>query len=63
MASHDDELPEDHATLLQLAADVHMGAAPLVAPAGLPAQRGFAISDTVSDLVGEPLIGLDTHGR
>jgi hypothetical protein len=63
MSPHDDELPEDHATLLQLAADVHMGAAPLVAPAGLPWQRGIDISDAASALVGEPLVGLDTHGR
>jgi hypothetical protein len=63
MTLHNDELPEDHATLLQLAAGVQMAAAP-VSPVGpVPDQRGIAISDQATDLVGEPLVGFVTHGR
>jgi hypothetical protein len=64
MTLHDDnELPEDHATLLQLAAGVQMAATPVSAIDPVPGQRGIAISDQATELVGEPLIGLVTHGR
>ena len=63
MTFHDNELPEDHATLLQLAAGVQMAAAPVAAADSVPGQRTIAISEEATDLVGEPLVGLSTHGR
>jgi hypothetical protein len=67
MQRHDDELPEDHSTLLEFAADVAVDAPPLVAsPVQVPDQRGVVISDAASSLVEGPegpLIGVSTHGR
>jgi hypothetical protein len=64
MLRHDDELPEDHATLIQLASDVPVHMTPLDAvPAMLPEQRAVAISDEASSLVDGPLVGFATHGR
>ncbi len=63
MTPHDHELPEDHDALLQLAADVHVAAPPVLTPAELPAQRSIDISDEATALVGEPTMGFSTHGR
>ncbi len=64
MLRHDDELPEDHATLIQLASDVPLHMTPLEAvPPMLPEQRGVTISDETSSLVDGPLVGFATHGR
>ncbi|HSP37859.1 MAG TPA: hypothetical protein VLR26_08900 [Frankiaceae bacterium] len=63
MYPHDDELPDDHAALLRLAADVQMRAIRAAATAELPMQRGIAISDEATALVGDPLVGIITHGR
>jgi hypothetical protein len=63
MTPHDNELPEDHDALLQLAADVHVAAPPVSVPAEVPGQRSIDISDEATALVGEPTIGITTHGR
>jgi hypothetical protein len=64
MQRHDDELPEDHATLIQLASDVPLTMTPYGAgPSMLPAQRVVTINDATSSLVEGPLVGFDTHGR
>ena len=63
MTPHDHELPEDHAGLLLLAADVHVVAPTVLLPVELPEQRAIAISDAVTALVGEPTVGFSTHGR
>jgi hypothetical protein len=60
----DDQLPEDHAALLQLAADVPLQMTPLVPdPHQLSEHRGVAISEAASALVDGPLVGFSTHGR
>lgn len=64
MTPRDDELPEDHAGLLLLAADVVVAApAPSVAVPLLPGPRVVVIPDEAAALVGEPGLGIDTHGR
>jgi hypothetical protein len=64
MLRHDDELPEDHATLIQLASDVPLHMTPLDSvPAMLPDQRDVTISEEASSLVDGPLVGFATHGR
>ena len=63
MTPHDHELPENHAALLELAADVHVAAPRVIPPLELPGQRGIDISDEATALVGEPTVGFSTHGR
>jgi hypothetical protein len=63
MTPHDHELPEDHASLLLLAADVQVAASAVLLPTALPEQRAIDISDEATALVGEPTVGLSTHGR
>jgi hypothetical protein len=64
MLHHDDELPEDHNALLDLAAGVHLETTPFVMdPTHLPEQRGIAISEEASSLVDGSMVGFATHGR
>lgn len=64
MLHHDDELPEDHATLIELASDVPLHMTPLDAGSPmLPGQRVVAISDETTSLIDGPLVGFATHGR
>jgi hypothetical protein len=63
MLRHDDELPEDHATLIEFASDVPLSVTPMdAAPPMLPDQR-LVISDEATSLCDGPMVGFATHGR
>ena len=65
MLHPDDELPEDHDALLELAAGVRMPVPPRLTGTAvlLPEQRPVVISDEATSLVDGPLVGFSTHGR
>jgi hypothetical protein len=71
MEFRQDDLPEDHAALIELAYGFGMAGVPVTSPypqddaeRWVPAQRPVVrIPDECTPLVAGPLVGFSTHGR